>query len=118
MLNKKPETYNELILSRNILAISHYYQVSQEFIDEAYDFIVANPTGSIVCGEDRITFKNEQASIIKVFAATSLRKNEIDALIVKKDNLNIVPHYTSSSSSGSGGSSSNNNNNNNNNNNH
>lgn len=116
MLKRNPETYNELILSRNILSISRHYQVSQEFIDEAYDFLITNQNGAIVGGRDKIIFKDDKGAIQKIFSANLLNPQLVDSLTITKSGINIVSHYSSSSGSSSGGSSSNNNNNNNNNN--
>lgn len=118
MLKKNPETYNEIKTVSNILKITEHYHVSEEFLDEAYDFIVENDKNSIKCLKTIIHFVGADGTNVKTFTVDNVFGG-IDGMVITKSSLTIVPHYTPYTySSGSGGSSSNNNNNNNNNNNH
>ncbi|MBP5678917.1 MAG: hypothetical protein J6X28_03720 [Bacilli bacterium] len=127
MINRNPETLSELRLVRNVLAISKYYTVSQEFIDEAYDFLKAGSSRHIAGYTSTISFY-EGSKVVKSFQVDR-PISSIDGIYVSATTLRITPHYTPSSYSGFGGgssfgsssgsswsgSSSNNNNNNNNN---
>lgn len=115
MMKKNPETYNELKLVNNLLRLSSYYAVSQEFLDEAYDFLMKDKNNKIQAGKTLIRFV-EGSNIVKEFSA-QLKTLTIDGLVLTASILTIIPHYepSSYSSGGSGGGSSNNNNNNNNN---
>ena len=53
---KNPETYKELIQVNNILKITEYYNVSQDFIEEAYNFILSDSSNLIECSIDKIFF--------------------------------------------------------------
>ena len=53
---KKPETYNELKVVKNVLAITKYYNVSKEFLDEAYDFVMKDKKNYIQCMKTKIVF--------------------------------------------------------------
>ena len=125
MINRNPETLNEIRIVRNVLSLSNYYNVSQEFLDKAYDFLKESKDHEIRSDVTGIHFYKGSA-VIQSFRAT-LTSATIDGLILSATALTIIPHYvphsysSSSSSSSSGGSSgggSSNNNNNNNNNNH
>lgn len=115
MIKKNPETYNELRTVHNLMQLNSYYKVSQEFLDEAYDFIMLNPNNTINCGKTDIRFVKTNGETTKTFE-TNHTSTVIDGLIVSSTSLTIIPHYNLHSYSGGGGSSSNNNNNNNNNN--
>ena len=115
MIKKNPETLNEIKAVRNVLSIAKYYNVSQEFIDEAYDFIIASSNHSIRCGTSSISFY-DGAQMVKTFAVDRPQMS-IDGLTVTAILLTVIPHYVPMSSGGggggwsSGGGSSNNNNN-------
>ena len=112
MIKKNPETYAEVMALKNVLEITKYYNVSQEFLDAAYDFLMADKTNRISISKGSISFYNASGNNIKSYTAdnTSL----IDGLVLTALTLTIIPHYTSSSGSGGGGGFSSNNNNNNN----
>ena len=110
MLNRNPETLNEIRTVRNILAITRYYDVSQSFLDEAYDFIVANPGNTIKISNNLISFTDVNNSLVKTFniqnekglaerILNSLTEPKIDGLVLTAKMLKIIPHYTSYSSS-------------------
>lgn len=117
MIKKNPETYNELVLVKNVLKIQEYYNVSQDFIDAAYDFLNENKNASIQCNSDSILFLDENKNTVKSYK-TYLVEHSIDGLVVYSSYYNVISHYEPGTSSGGshGGGSSNNNNNNNNNN--
>ena len=56
MLNRNPETYNEIVHLRKMLDLAKYYAISSEVMDEMSDFILANPKNIIVA--DKIIVKN------------------------------------------------------------
>ena len=116
MLNRNPETYNEIVHLKKMLDLAKYYALSAEVMDEVSDFILANPKNSVVCDSSNMVLKSNGAEY-KTFAVAKT-SSAIDGLTLTAKSLVIVPHYTPSSGGGySGGSSSNNNNNNKNNNN-
>ena len=118
MLNRNPETYNEIVHLKKMLDLAKYYQISAEVMDEISDFILASPKNTVVCDKTRIVLKANGVEQ-KTFAAAKI-SSAIDGLTLSAASLVVIPHYTPSSGGGgySGGGSSNNNNNNNNNNNH
>lgn len=116
---KNPETYKELIQVNNILKITEYYNVSQDFIEEAYNFILSDSSNLIECSIDKIFFKDKSYDIVKTFDVTMKVAYKIDGLIIYDQYIEIINRYVSSGGSSGyggmsyGGSSSNNNNNNN-----
>lgn len=116
MIKTNPETLNEMRALRNIMTINKYYSVSEEFLNQAYDFIIEKKTNIIRCNTTEITF-NQGLKTIKTFKCKPPIQG-IDGLIVKQTSITIIPHYEPSHYTGggsySGGSSNNNNNNNNN----
>ena len=108
MLNRNPQTYHEIVSVKNVLELAKYYEVSEEFLDEAYDFISASKENTIVADINYIFFKKNNI-ITKQFTA-NLKTSSIDGLTITSTLLTVIPHYTPSSGSYSGGSSSNNNN--------
>ena len=117
MLNRNPETYNEIVHLKKMLDLAKYYNISTEVLDEISDFVLENKKNSVVCDLNKIVLKNAKGEEHKVYKASKL-SSSIDGLTLTSASLVVIPHYTPSSSGGgySGGGSSNNNNNNNNNN--
>ncbi|MBR6820621.1 MAG: hypothetical protein IKM55_00155 [Bacilli bacterium] len=115
MLNRNPETYNEIVHLKKMLDLAKYYQLSAEVMDEVSDFILADPKNTVVCDASRMVLKSNGTEQ-KTFAVAKM-SSAIDGLTLSAASLVVVPHYTPSSGGGgySGGGSSNNNNNNNNN---
>ena len=116
MLNRNPETYNEIVHLRKMLDLAKYYSLSEETLDEVSDFVLADPKNTVVCDASRMVLKANGVDQ-KTFAVAK-KSSTIDGLTLSLASLVVIPHYTPSSSrSGgySGGGSSNNNNNNNNN---
>ena len=113
MLNKNPETYNEIVHLKKMLVLAENYALSNEVINEVSDFILSNPKNTVVCDSTNMILKSNGAEY-KKFEVIKMSK-DIDGLTLSAKSLVIIPHYTPSSGGGySGGSSSNNNNNNNN----
>ena len=114
MLNRNPETYNEIVHLKKMLDLAKYYSLSKEVMDEISDFILADPKNMVICDESTMSLKNATGVVEKSYTVAKM-SSSIDGLTLSAAALSIVPHYTPSSGGGySGGSSSNNNNNNNN----
>ncbi len=60
MLKTNPETYRELKAMKNATEIAKYYNVSTNFVDDAYDFLIADPGNEIRIDDDIITFRDNQ----------------------------------------------------------
>ena len=116
-MNKEPETDEELIRKKMCIDLTKYYELSQNDLEQIYDFLEKNPKGTVKCAENiSLINGNDTANAITII--TKCINSTIDGIIMTNTLFNIIPHYTPTSYSGySGGSSSNNNNNNNNNNN-
>ena len=67
MLNRNPETYNEIKTVNNILQISNYYTVSQNFLDNAYDFLMQDPKNKINCLKTLIHFQDASGKNVKSY---------------------------------------------------
>ena len=114
---KEPETYEELIRKKRCIDLTKYYELSENELDQIYDFLTTNKNGTVRCGNGNIALvvgnNIEEATVIVARCISTA----IDGIVMSNSLFNVIPHYTSSSDySSSGGSSSNNNNNNNNNN--
>ncbi len=115
-MNKEPETYEELIRKKRCIDLVKYYELSEEDLDEIYNFLETYPDGSVNCGEKISLLKKGETTPFKI-VDTKKTAPYIDGILMGNTYFNIINHYEPSSYSGySGGSSSNNNNNNNNNN--
>ncbi len=117
---KKPETVNEIKALKHVLNITNYYQVSNTFLEEAYNFITKDTNNKINFGKSTIQFFNG-SNVVEKFAVKCIKPNVVDGLVISTLVFTLLPHYNPSYSSGGGssfgGGSSNNNHNNNNNNN-
>lgn len=98
MIKKKPETYNEIILVRNILEFTKYYEVSQTFIDDAYDFLIADKKNIISCNDDTITFLDGMGTVVKEYYAIQTIVNRLGSLTLTPTSINVVtrPDYSPS----------------------
>lgn len=115
---KEPETYEELIRKKRCIDLTKYYELSEDELEQIYDFLTENKNGVVKCGDQNIALvvgdNNAEATVILARCISTA----IDGIVMSNNTFNVISHYTSSSDySSSGGSSSNNNNNNNNNNN-
>ena len=113
---KEPETYNELVRVKQCMDLASHYSVSEDTIDEIYNFMSLNPANYLTATASVISLISATGNIFKSIP-TYLKDSSIDGLKLTNSGFTLYPHYTPSSGSYSGGSSSNNNNNNNNNNN-
>ena len=95
MIKTNPETLNEIKAVKNVLTIAKYYNVSQEFLDEAYDYIMANKEHKIQGQITQIKFMNGNTTE-KIFSVDRPSMS-IDGLILTATFLSIIPHYTPSS---------------------
>ena len=57
MLNRNPETYNEIVHLRKMLDLAKYYSLSEETLDEVSDFVLADPKNTVVCDASRMVLK-------------------------------------------------------------
>ena len=117
-MNKEPETYEELIRRKRCINLTKYYELTQDDLNEIYNFLETHKDGYTKCGSNTILFMiNGNSTPIKVINTKCIDAT-IDGIVMSDSIFNIIPHYVPTSYSGySGGSSSNNNNNNNNHNN-
>ena len=127
MLRVKPETYNEIVRAKQCYDLTSYYKLSEEQLQEIYDFLGESKSNSILGYASQLSFRTFKG-VVKTMTVT--RKNfSFSSITVTSTALSVVALMTysrsygggsssrSRSSSSSGGWSSNNNNNKNNNNN-
>ncbi|MBP3460980.1 MAG: hypothetical protein J6K21_01025, partial [Bacilli bacterium] len=113
MINRQAKTYNEIIRKKRCYELTKYFYITDEEINEIYDFLSESKENEIRTSNKYINFV-KGSNVIKTKEANA-RINSFDAIVLSSTLFRITPHYTSSSSSGGfSGSSSNNNNNNNN----
>ena len=129
---KAPETYNELIRQKSVLELKKYYPLSEEIINEIYNFLSENIENTIQGTKKSILLKNSTGIVktINIIPSNSWFSSiEITNNLIKVVPLNMnvkgMNTYGSRGSSfggsgsshssfgGSSGFSSNNNNNNN-----
>ena len=117
MINRNPQTYNEMKQAEKVLDLARYYKISQTVLDEIYDFIMASPNNTVDANKTRLFLKTD-GNVVKEYAIECTYSG-IDGIRLSALALTLIPSFTSSSggSRSSGGGSSNNNNNNKNNNN-
>ena len=109
-MNKEPETYEELIRQKRVYELVKYYYLTQEELEQIYDYLVANPDAVIEGNKDYITLAPTVGSIATAaIAASVINAKTIDGMKLTNGFLQIFYHYESSGGGG-GGSSSNNNN--------
>ena len=109
-MNKSPETYEELIRQKRCVELTRYYYLSEEELEQIYQFLTNNPQGIVQCGRQNITLI--MSNSVKFVLSAQCIDSSIDGINMSNTIFHIIPHYTpSSGSSYSGGSSSNNNNN-------
>ena len=91
MIKKNPETYNEIKAVSNVLRISNYYNVSQSFIDDAYDFIMLDPNNKIDCLNTSIQFIDAKGNQVKKYSVD--KSTSVDAMVVTQNTISITPTY-------------------------
>ena len=98
MIKKNPETYNEIVLVKNILELTKYYNVSQTFIDDAYDFLITDKKNVISCNDETITFRDDMGTAVKEYYASQTIENRLGTITLTSTSINIVnrPGYSSS----------------------
>lgn len=112
-MKKEPETYEELIRQKRCVDLIKSYDLSEDELEQIYDFLTNNPNGQVSGGKDSLSLKI--GTDVKAVIVAKCIDSSIDGLVMSNDYFRVIPHYTPSSSyKSSGGSSSNNNNNNNN----
>ena len=111
---KEPETYNELVRVKQCMDLATHYSLSEETLNEVYDFLTLNAANYLIANKSVLAFMNGNGVLSKSIPA-ALKDYSIDGLKLTNTGMTLFPHYTPSSGGYSGGSSSNNNNNNNNN---
>ena len=116
MISNKPLTYSDIIRKKYCYTLANNFYMTQEILDEIYDFLSSDSSNYVSTTSTIITLYNKDNSIYKTIPANA--KNTLfDSIKIDNKNIVIIPHYNPSSSGSSGGGSSNNNNNNNTNNN-
>ena len=48
MLNTKPKTYNELLITSRINVIPRHYSITNLQLEKAFNFLMENPDGTII----------------------------------------------------------------------
>ena len=118
-MNKEPETYEELIRQKRCYDLTKHYKITEQGLEQIYEFLKNNPKGKVAGDKTKICLSNG-LKVITVITAMCF-DSSIDGIVMTNDSFRIIPHYVPSSSysswGSSGGFSSNNNNNKNNNNN-
>ena len=122
MINIKPRTYNEILRLTRCMAMKNYIpDLTDEKIEEMYNFLTQNPQNRISLTSEMLSYVNaagetESATVIDAPTGTF----SFDRIILGATTFNVLNNRRTSDSSGcsgcSGCSSNNNNNNNNNNN--
>ena len=93
MLNRNPETYNEIVHLKKMLDLAKYYQLSAEVMDEVSDFILADPKNTVVCDASRMVLKSNGTEQ-KTFAVAKM-SSAIDGLTLRDDKAHISAEYVS-----------------------
>ena len=116
-MNKKIETYEEIVRYKRCLDLTKYYQLTNEELDKIYDFLEKHPDDTIIGNKESITLKPSDSNE-SVVIQKPITDIWVDGVRVSNKEFVVIPHFKPSNSDySSGGSSSNNNNNNNHNNN-
>ena len=111
-MKNEPETYEELIRKKRCIDLTKYYELSEEELEQIYNFLKDNKNGEVRCAQN-ISLVSENNPTNATIIMSKCMTSSIDGIIMSNQKFTVIPHYTPSSSySSSGGSSSNNNNNN------
>ena len=67
-MNKEPETYEELIRIKRCYEFTNYYEVTEEELNNIYNFLTEHKDGKIKCTEEELTMldNNEVINTMKV----------------------------------------------------
>lgn len=115
MIDKKPKTYNEIVILKKCCTLINYYSnITENMFNEIYDFLAESKNNSIASTQNILALVDGAGKVVKTFSVVS-KNTSFDRIDVSNRGVSVTPHYDSSSSSSWGGSSGNNNNNNNNN---
>ena len=90
MLNRNPETFNEIVHLKRMLSLAQNYQVSNEVLDEISDFVLASPSNTVECNYNTIVLKSG-GMVHKTFQAVKT-SSSIDGIRLSMASLVIIPH--------------------------